>query len=301
MRLAAIGLLTFGGTLFFEAPCSAQENEWNLRADFDADKFPSPWRYEGASPGQDDYFDLIPYPMKSLLPPDSVWRRAWVDPNGFRGTEYTRAFSIRMPGGTDNTPGDALRVHPEGERDPVISWTAPYDGTISVTGRAGQSECPQGSNGVRWRVLHGTSNVWTTDVNSGEFETFDLEIEVRSGDLLRFREDARGNSPCDWGFLATTIRYVSTTPKLRRGDVNQDGGFDIVDPIRTLHHLFSGEELLCRDGADVNDDGRLDVSDAIGGLGYLFLGTVAPAPPFAECGFDTTDDDLDCEVFAGCV
>ena len=82
------------------------------------------------------------------------------------------------------------------------------------------------------------------------------------------------------------------------GDCNQDGRFDISDPICMLFILFGGgTNIPC--GADLrgpgtvtvldeNGDARVDISDAIWVLGYLFQGT---APPVLG---------LACQSIAGC-
>ena len=78
------------------------------------------------------------------------------------------------------------------------------------------------------------------------------------------------------------------------GDLNQDGSFDISDPIALLGHLFLGSpaRLPCQEGSiddpanisllDVNGDGSLNLTDAIHSLSYLFTGG---APPLqgSEC------------------
>ena len=87
-------------------------------------------------------------------------------------------------------------------------------------------------------------------------------------------------------------------PRLRRGDVDQNGRVELTDAIRTLDHLFlSFAELLCPDAADVDDSGSLDVTDAIALLLYLFLDGAPPAEPGGQgCGPDPTTDPL-----RGCV
>jgi hypothetical protein len=87
-----------------------------------------------------------------------------------------------------------------------------------------------------------------------------------------------------------------------RGEVNDDGQFNLTDPITVLSHLFlSGPAPGCLDAADVNDDGVLNLTDGIYALNHLFLGGPEPAAPFAGCGSDPTrDDDLGCQAFGEC-
>jgi len=82
----------------------------------------------------------------------------------------------------------------------------------------------------------------------------------------------------------------------RRGDANQDGAFDISDPIAVLLHLFQGgAPPSCADAADSNDDGSVDVADVVASLGRLFQGTAPlPAPSERRSGPDPTSDPLGC-------
>ena len=85
-----------------------------------------------------------------------------------------------------------------------------------------------------------------------------------------------------------------------RGEVNEDGSFDISDPILILIFLFRGGVLLpCPDAADANDDGSIDITDSIFLLGGLFLGGPAPPSPFPKAGQDPTADRLFCYGTSG--
>ena len=78
------------------------------------------------------------------------------------------------------------------------------------------------------------------------------------------------------------------------GDANQDGVFDISDPIRILRQLYLGvpAEILCDSESisaggsltvlDVNGDLMADLSDAVYSLNFLF--TRGPEPILgSEC------------------
>lgn len=103
------------------------------------------------------------------------------------------------------------------------------------------------------------------------------------------------------------ICVATTGGRQKPGDANQDGKFDISDPVGVLNHLFLGTNpvLPCGDGTtsdpanvallDLNDGGagRIDLSDAVYGLNFLFLG----GPPPLQCAGDTT---CPCVLIAGC-
>jgi hypothetical protein len=92
-----------------------------------------------------------------------------------------------------------------------------------------------------------------------------------------------------------------TVPRFLRGDSNASGGTDIADSVHSLNYLFLGTESpTCMDAADSNDDGNLDIADPLYTLGFLFLGGREPPAPFAVCGPDPTEDDLDCDRFPSC-
>lgn len=87
-----------------------------------------------------------------------------------------------------------------------------------------------------------------------------------------------------------------------RGDANDDGNFDIADPVLTLTTLFvSGSPTPpCLDALDSNDDGSNDIGDAVYSLAALFSSGPNPPAPFPGCGEDLTVDGIDCDSFASC-
>lgn len=93
-------------------------------------------------------------------------------------------------------------------------------------------------------------------------------------------------------------------PWQRAGDFNQDGNFDVSDPVSLLNHLFlGGPPPQCGDGTltdpanltllDCNGDGRIDLSDAVCKLQFLFLG----GPPPVACVDPRCEE---CIVITGC-
>jgi hypothetical protein len=88
----------------------------------------------------------------------------------------------------------------------------------------------------------------------------------------------------------------------QRGDTDANGKLEITDGIRVFGFLFLGapQALDCDDAADTNDSGRLDISDGIYILSFLFSGGAEPPPPFADCGLDPSEDDLNCALFPLC-
>jgi len=95
------------------------------------------------------------------------------------------------------------------------------------------------------------------------------------------------------------IRY-RLAPRFLRGDATTDGAANIADAVSIARHIFLDAPLPCASAADANDDGQLDLSDAVFVLDYLFRHGAVPAVPFALCGFDPTQDALDCGEYPPC-
>ena len=103
--------------------------------------------------------------------------------------------------------------------------------------------------------------------------------------------------------FSNTVRRVFSTsgPQFLRGDSNQDGDLNVADVIVMLEALFLAGMLQCLDAHDSNDDGIYDLSDPVYSLAFLFGSGAAPPAPFgtfpADCGVDPTPDiggDLGC-------
>jgi hypothetical protein len=78
-----------------------------------------------------------------------------------------------------------------------------------------------------------------------------------------------------------------------RGDANNDGVVDDLDPLFIQDYLFLGGTVPdYLDAADANDDGSANVADVIYLLAWLELGLNAPPAPFPLPGTDDTLDTL---------
>lgn len=123
----------------------------------------------------------------------------------------------------------------------------------------------------------------------------------------RSRSEAREGLPLPGGIAMAAILVLlagaalphrasaEDLPGFRRGDCNADGPRNVSDPIFLLEELFgAGTPSPCLDACDANDDGDLDLADIIQMLGLVFVGTPASLPPPFQCGFDPTEDLLDC-------
>lgn len=95
---------------------------------------------------------------------------------------------------------------------------------------------------------------------------------------------AMAGEPVDGQFIRGQCEGASPMPTL--GDV-----------IFTLDFIFNGNGSPgCLDACDVNDDGMISFIDPLQLCAVLFSGGTPPAAPFPDCGFDATDDALDCAV-----
>lgn len=168
-----------------------------------------------------------------------------------------------------------------------------------------------------------------------EDEEFPTIFVYEAGDLLKDESEApaarigfflgqNANPNCDVGLdwervteegrelFAAAIEFailsndgpgcpVEAGPTFKRGDPNADGSGNIADVVFVLNFLFGGQgDITCPDAADTDDSGDLNITDAVGLLNFLFAAGAEPAPPFAECGEDPTEDgNTECS-FAPC-
>ena len=97
------------------------------------------------------------------------------------------------------------------------------------------------------------------------------------------------------------VESVSFPPPryMVRGDVDDNGTFNLSDAVQILNFLFGGgPDPTCLDAADVTDDGLINISDASFALNFLFLAGPYPLPPYPVPGLDPTPDDIpDCTFF----
>jgi hypothetical protein len=104
--------------------------------------------------------------------------------------------------------------------------------------------------------------------------------------------------------------FEPAPPLFARGDANSDSKIDLADGIVILNHLYLGAPPpACLDASDVDDDGGNlpTIADAIRLFSWLYSGGPPPADPApvaaeyasADCGRDTTADEMDCETPSG--
>lgn len=130
-----------------------------------------------------------------------------------------------------------------------------------------------------------------------------------SCDILQgFSEDCDGNlipDDCELDPVTDSdsngILDICEGLGFRRGDSNGDGSLDVSDAVNVLEVIFGSASSTCLDAADFNDDGDLNIADAVYGLATLFSGGATPPDPGPDsCGFDPTEDQLDCQSYSGC-
>lgn len=151
-------------------------------------------------------------------------------------------------------------------------------------------------------------DAYTVSHNTAGWEThlFQVSNFVPPTSNMRVRfslEDDPNNSLAEAGVDDFTIvrLYCSSLTEFVRTDANDDGMFDLSDPIALLAYVFSGGATpSCLKAADANDDGSVDISDAVAMLAALFTGGVSPPAPFPNCGMDPTPDSLSCDSFSTC-
>ncbi|HET9495728.1 MAG TPA: SpvB/TcaC N-terminal domain-containing protein [Chloroflexia bacterium] len=158
-----------------------------------------------------------------------------------RNVHYNRlvdgvpTFNTQSPtpleAGTTNTAGiippipDAVRDQMEEVYhlvDPVRRWTAPYSGTVSITGQVRLlNDAPQSyttADGVRASIQHNGTVLWTTTIsNPHDLAARPIaglsSVQVNRGDNIYFRVNSRDDGMYDAVAFDPTITYngVDTT------------------------------------------------------------------------------------------
>lgn len=132
-----------------------------------------------------------------------------------------------------------------------------------------------------------TSSILTHSPSGGDLSV-DSVLTSTSGFVANFNEIF----PLNGG--------VDPPTGFNRGDANQDGSFDIGDPVSMLSFLFNSSSVLCLGACDANDDNNVDIADAVYCLSSLFGGGALPAAPHGICGDDPTPGPLSCDETNNC-
>ena len=85
-----------------------------------------------------------------------------------------------------------------------------------------------------------------------------------------------------------------------RADAVADGSLNLLDATEMLFQLFLVDDSVCSDALDANDDGAFNIADPLFLLDYLFSGGSPISDPSGVCGEDPTVDNLTCQEFPGC-
>ena len=93
-------------------------------------------------------------------------------------------------------------------------------------------------------------------------------VEVNSNGIIQWDYTYNGNSNVVPRALKYDIDYLVPNTL---GDVNGDGGLDILDLVHTVAMIMGEEELV--DGADMNDDGITDILDIVLQIQFILYGT----------------------------
>lgn len=93
-------------------------------------------------------------------------------------------------------------MHPDAGCDPTRTWTSPITGTVTISGQVYDQDLHDG-NGVVAQILRGDDELWTVTIENGDEAgaSYNLEVEVREGDQIHFRINARGDAGWDSTFF----------------------------------------------------------------------------------------------------
>jgi hypothetical protein len=132
---------------------------------------------------------------------------------------------------TLTVPGRGVTVHPSPDKEAIVYWRSPFDGTIRLEGLVADADNKCG-NGVAWRVERitraGAGKVAEGVIDNGGRESFKPaeELAVKAGDLVRLAVNARERQhACDTTHVALTVKEVGNENRV------WDLATDIVDRI----------------------------------------------------------------------
>jgi mono/diheme cytochrome c family protein len=115
--------------------------------------------------------------------------------------------------------------HPDlPERAAIRRWTAPDDGTISISGSLSHGSA--NGNGVRGRIISsrsGKAGEWTA--HNGSADTPVANLEVKAGDMIDFITDSMGDYTSDsFGWPVTIVQKVAGQPEQKIVSADQFRG-----------------------------------------------------------------------------
>jgi len=140
---------------------------------------------------------------------------------------------------------------------------------------------------------NGTIASWEWDFGDGNTSTEQNPTHTYTMDgVYTVRLQITGFISIDVEEKAAFIRVGSSESTFKRGEVNNDGRFDLSDGVSVLNFLFRGQSIDCEDAADTDDSGRVELTDGIRIFRFLFADGLPPAPPYPDPDVDPTPDSL---------
>lgn len=102
--------------------------------------------------------------------------------------------------------------HPDGP--PIVrTWTSPVAGRVRVEGRVADGN-PDCGDGVDVEIRRGTAVIWSYGIENGDTagSTFDLSLDLTTGEVLAFRIAQRADNFCDGTRFVWTISWDDGSP-----------------------------------------------------------------------------------------
>jgi hypothetical protein len=114
---------------------------------------------------------------------------------------------------TGVVPALAAFVRPDATHMPVVAWTSPFSGTVSISHDAISDVDVSCGDGVTYYVDFGTAQLATMRIPNGDGNVLPpITQSIKQGQSLYFIVDAgpRGNSSCDTTQLQITVDQLSS-------------------------------------------------------------------------------------------
>lgn len=221
------------------------------------------------------------------------------------------------PGATDrNAILDALEIIAESRINtpPTAAIGVTPEGEIPLSGGEAEATLDGSASGDGDLGSQGLTYAWSK-VSGPDGDTIaspaarTTTVRFTAAGTYTYRLVVDDGQPADSTAQAEVeITVLPEGTAFVRGDSDSNGSIELTDGIVTLSYLFLGTgEPACLDAADTDDSGEINLTDAIIVFNWLFLGGLPPVPPTPsvgadypgdDCGLDTTEDGLGCELAA---
>ena len=142
----------------------------------------------------------------------NYWQGSYTDPWGVYPFIGYNATGAAQGSWLPNT----VRLHPAPSRMPIIGWTSPLTGYVSITGSLSDGD-PGCGDGIRWYIDRNAIGLASGNINNGGSQAFSSGtggaglnmVAVTTGDKIYMIVHPKANGSCDTTVVNLTISVTS--------------------------------------------------------------------------------------------